>query len=416
MNEPQGKIYEFGNFRLDAAKRLLLNDFDETVGLMPKAFETLLYLIRNREKVVEKEELLAAIWSDTIVEENNLTQNISILRRLFGEKPGENRFIATVPGKGYKFVAEVREIIEAENDRTAQKGMEDFTVTPAPAEGILESEAGVANPEEPFSKQPPRNPKSEIRNRKWLFAAAALSVLVLGSLGFYFWRESANVTADAPIKTVAVLPFKPLVAENRNETLELGMADTLISKLSGGDEKIIVRPLSAVRRYNSLEQDSIIAGRELAVDAVLDGSIQIFGDRVRISARLLRTGDGRQLWAGQFDQEIRDIFAVQDSISERVAAALKIRLGSREKKRYTENLEAYQLYLKGRYNWAKATPEGLWKALEFFRAALRLRRERLGHITLATPVSHVWFFKGLPSRIGHLLDISLRDLERVLYF
>jgi len=107
MIEPQTHIYEFGNFRLDAAKRLLLNDAREIVPLMPKAFDTLLYLVRHNGKVIEKDELMREIWTDTIVEENNLTQNISILRRVFGEKPGEHRFIATVPGRGYKFVAKV---------------------------------------------------------------------------------------------------------------------------------------------------------------------------------------------------------------------------------------------------------------------------------------------------------------------
>ncbi len=108
MNEPQTHIYEFDDFRLDAAKRLLLKGVDEIVPLMPKAYDTLLYLVRHSGKVIEKDELMREIWADTIVEENNLTQNISILRRVFGEKPGEHRFIVTVPGHGYKFVASVQ--------------------------------------------------------------------------------------------------------------------------------------------------------------------------------------------------------------------------------------------------------------------------------------------------------------------
>jgi len=127
--------------------------------------------------------------------------------------------------------------------------------------------------------------------------------LIAVSAAFYLWRQ-ASPTKNAsvsPIKTVAILPFKPLVAENRNEALEMGMAETLISKLSGGEE-ITVRPLSSVRRYaSSLEQDSSAAGRELETEAVLDGTIQTSGDRIRISARLTQTGDGKQLWAGQFD-------------------------------------------------------------------------------------------------------------------
>ena len=117
------------------------------------------------------------------------------------------------------------------------------------------------------------------------------------------WRENAK-PADVPIKTIAVLPFKPLVAEDRNESLELGMADTLISKLSDGGE-IIVRPLDSVRRSALHKADVLTVGRELNVEAVLDGSIQISGDRIRISARLLRTSNGRQLWSGQFDEKFQ---------------------------------------------------------------------------------------------------------------
>src|SRR5678816_35218 len=111
MDKPLPLVYEFGDFRIDAAKRLLLKG-DEAVPLMPKAFDTLLYLVEHNGKVIERDELMTAIWADTIVEENNLTQNISSLRRVLGEKHGQNQFIATVPGHGYKFVAAVRQVNE----------------------------------------------------------------------------------------------------------------------------------------------------------------------------------------------------------------------------------------------------------------------------------------------------------------
>ena len=108
MNDPQSHIYEFDEFRLDASKRLLTKDGGEKVTLTPKVFDTLVYLVRHAGKVVEKDELMREIWVDSVVEENNLNQNISILRRVFGEKPGEQRFIVTVAGHGYRFVPEVR--------------------------------------------------------------------------------------------------------------------------------------------------------------------------------------------------------------------------------------------------------------------------------------------------------------------
>ena len=110
MNKVQTQIYEFATFRVDAGKRLLTKADGEPVPLTSKVFDTLLYLLRHCGKVIEKDELMREIWTDSIVEENNLNQNISILRRVFGEKPGEQRFIVTVAGHGYRFVPEVCEI------------------------------------------------------------------------------------------------------------------------------------------------------------------------------------------------------------------------------------------------------------------------------------------------------------------
>jgi TolB-like protein len=106
MSGPQPSVYEFGEFRIEAGKRLLLRD-GAPVPITPKAFDTLLLLVQNRQRIVEKDELMQVIWPDTTVEENNLNQNISTLRRVFGESPGENRYIATIPGKGYRFIADV---------------------------------------------------------------------------------------------------------------------------------------------------------------------------------------------------------------------------------------------------------------------------------------------------------------------
>ena len=395
MDVPQAHIYEFGDFRLDAAKRLLLNSVGEIVPLMPKAFDTLLYLVRHNGKVIEKDELMREIWPDTIVEENNLTQNISILRRVFGEKPGEHRFIVTVPGCGYKFVAEVQEKSEPPALAGGLNRTENRPRINTDDRGF-ETDELKSNTDNQITKDNGKRTKDGKTNRFWLMAGFGVFIIGLGLLGLYSWQGNEK-SAAAPIKTVAVLSFKPLVAENRNEALELGMAETLISKLSGG-EKITVRPLSAIRRYDSVEQDSLIAGRELNVEAVLDGTIQISGERIRVSARLLRVGDGRQLWTGQFDEKFTDIFAVQDSISERVAAALKIRFGNAEKKRPTENIEAYQLYMKGRYHALNLTRAETDKGIDYFQQAIAIDPNyALAYVGLAEAYLPMALTSGVPS-------------------
>src|SRR5262249_48535177 len=167
--------------------------------------------------------------------------------------------------------------------------------------------------------------------------------------------------------------FKPLVAGERDESLELGLADTLIGKL-GAIRELEVRPITAVRRYTGLEQDAIAAGREQRVDAVLEGHIQRAGARLRVTVRMLRTSDGRPLWADRLDADAGDIFGVEDSISERAAAALAVELTGEERqrigKRHTRDPEAYQLYLLGRLHWTKRTPDGNRRAIEYFDQAI----------------------------------------------
>ena len=347
MDQSQTKIYEFDDFRVDAGSRLLTKT-GEQISLTPKVFDTLLYLVENSGKIIEKDELMSALWTDTIVEENNLSQNISILRRILGEKRGEHRFIATIPGHGFKFVATVKQLPIDSAD--SLKAEENYPQIDTDEHGFKTEE---------------QKPKPKTQNPKTL-AAALILLISIGAAGIYFWRNSnkSNVIA---IKSIAVLPFKPLVAENRDEVLEIGMADTLIAKL-GNDREIVVRPLSSVRKFGNLEQDAQIAGRELGVDAILDGNIQHWGDKIRVNVRLIGTADGASLWTGTFDEKMTDIFVVQDAISDKVAAALALQLGG--KKRGTENVEAYRFYLQGRYHALKLTPPEIRQGIAFYQQAI----------------------------------------------
>ena len=199
----------------------------------------------------------------------------------------------------------------------------------------------------------------------------------LTATGYYFRTTRTGLPAGSPaaITSIAVLPFRPLVAEGRDASLELGMADSLIMKL-GSLRQITVRPLSAVRGYTDLALDAVKAGEALRVESVLDGHIQRVQDRIRVSVSLRSVRDGRQLWADQFDEQWTNIFAAQDLVSQRVAEALALTLTGEEQrqltKRYTENPEAYGAYVRGRYFWNTGTAEGYRKAVEDFQRAIRL--------------------------------------------
>ncbi len=201
-----------------------------------------------------------------------------------------------------------------------------------------------------------------------------LLIGVVGAIGS--WSPKRQPTApSAAIKSFAVLPFKPIVANERDEAMEIGMADTLIAKLSNL-RQLIVRPTSAVRRYAALDQDPLAAGREQRVDAVLESSFQRSGRKLRVTVRLLDVRDGSAIWAYQCEELCNDVFTAQDRISERVARALAPELSGEEQKllakRYTDNFEAYQLYVKGRFFWDKGTEKGMKKSVEYYEQAIRL--------------------------------------------
>ena len=211
-----------------------------------------------------------------------------------------------------------------------------------------------------------------------LIGAILIGATLLLALGIWFFfhtstSRSTTATAISAEKRIAVLPFKPLLPENRDQVLELGMADTLITKLSNSRE-IIVSSLNSVRKFVDLDQDSLAAGRTLQVSSVLEGNVQRAGDRIRVTARLIKVADGSSLWAGTFDEKFTDVFAVQDTISQKVADALALRLSGEEKsqlsKRYTDNIEAYQLYLTGRYHYARLIPPEIRAAMTFYQQAI----------------------------------------------
>lgn len=345
--EAKTPIFSFEDFRVDPERRCVYRRDGEIVPLMPKAFDILLFLVRNADRVVEKDELMSQLWPDTVVEENNVTQNVYSLRRALGERHRDNRFIATIPGRGYKFVAKVYEL----------NGLGDQGDSDGPANEPREAVEGQYSGEITHMKR---------RNRGLTVTLGALFVLAIcGVVGLWVWKSRPDVEAGR-VQTLAVLPFKFINAGERDESLELGMADSLILKLSKG---VTVRPLSAVRKFGSPDQDAAEAGRALGVDAVLDGNIQNAGDRIRVSAVLTRTADGKRLWAGQFDETASDIFALQDSISGRVANALSVSLGQGGIKRYTHNVEAYQLYLKGNLHAFRLMRPEVLKGISYYEQA-----------------------------------------------
>ncbi len=355
--------FEFGDFRFDP-KKMSLRRHGEIVHLTPKALEILRLLIENQGTTVSRDKLLETVWKDTFIEEGNINFNISLLRKALNQNGAEKtQFIKTVPKEGYRFIADVQEII-AENG--ADAGVETEVVK----EGSLKS-AFLRFKESENLK----------RNRvRWHFIGIVLlGVLLVTSFGLW-WKLTDKNLSNVPvaarnIQSVAVLPLKDLSDDEQNQTLSLGLTDNLISRL-GGLNRFAVRPLSAVEKFGATEQDALKFGEALRVDAVLEGSIQTVDNRLRINVRLIDVRDGAQIWANSFDETEGDFFKLQDAIAGQIARSLALNLTESEKiqfyKRYTENQEAYQAYLRGRFFFDKRTAENLEKAIAEFEHALQL--------------------------------------------
>jgi serine/threonine protein kinase/TolB-like protein/Flp pilus assembly protein TadD len=210
------------------------------------------------------------------------------------------------------------------------------------------------------------------RTARWVLAVV---VIALAVTIFYLWRSSKpKATSGGAIRSIAVLPFQPLGTNDDDQSLGLGLADDLVIRLSQ-TRQIIVRPTNVVLRLVGKEQDPVAAGRALAVDAVLTGTVRRSDDRIRVNVQFIQVEDGTPLWADKFDEKFTDILTVQDRISEQLSRAMTLELSGEAKrfltKRYTNDAQAFELYMKARYHWKKATREGYNICIDYLQQALR---------------------------------------------
>jgi DNA-binding winged helix-turn-helix (wHTH) protein/TolB-like protein/Tfp pilus assembly protein PilF len=359
MNNENNSLREFGKCRLDIEKRFLWCD-DKPVPLPLKSMELLCLLVERGGEVVTKDEIWNAVWRDAFVEETNLTHNIYLLRKTLKDL-GENDLIQTVPRRGYRFAGDVREITNGEIV------IEKHTRTRTLIE--IEEAAAVGEKSSPETETGQRV-FTPVRNRTAVSLAAIL-ILLGGVFAFSSYRGKIFGASASTIRSIAVLPFKTIDASPETDQQGLSLTDILITRLSNIRE-ITVRPTNAILNFENA--DSIIAGQKLNTDAVLEGAIYRTGDKVRVTARLIKVADGKTIWNGQFEKLKTDELRLQDEIALAVTDALRLNLSDREKiavsKRLTENADAFELYQKGRYEWNKRNWAGMVNAEKMFRGAI----------------------------------------------
>ncbi|HSK62448.1 MAG TPA: winged helix-turn-helix domain-containing protein, partial [Pyrinomonadaceae bacterium] len=339
MSGQETPCYQFGPFVLDGAKRRLLRD-GEVVRLTPKAFETLLALVEVRGKTIEKDELLKRVWGDTVVEENNLNQSITALRKALGDSRSESQYIATSPGHGYRFVADVREESRDEAD------------APPP---VVEARAVSTR-------------------RPWLIVLGAL-VLALALFGLISWAR--RPTPDRfKISSVMVLPLENLSGDASQEYFADGMTDALIGDLARIKGLRVISRTSSMHYKGKTKPLPEIAN-ELKVDGVVEGTVQRSGDRVLVRAQLIHAASDTHLWVQTYERDVKDVLALQSEIAQAIAREVQAQTVSSASSglpgaQRPVRPRAFDEYLQGRYLfWNKRTEENLQKAIEHFQNAIK---------------------------------------------
>jgi TolB-like protein/DNA-binding winged helix-turn-helix (wHTH) protein len=405
MGDTPMHIYEFGPFRVDALRRLLLREANE-VRLPAKAFEILLVLLEEKGRLVDKDELMRRVWPDAVVEENNLTVNMSALRKSLGESPRDHRYLVTVPGRGYQFVADVRKDCGepiAKNEEEARQIVAEVIAEPANGDseakhlllngGVLESgpaQVAAAQTNAAASNRGPQAGSSlgvadvhttssaeyivgEIKRHKHgaLFVLAALLTTTMIVAYFAYSRHSA-ASDKTGISSIAVLPFANKSDDPNAEYLSDGISESLINSLSQlPGLRVIAR--SSTFKYKGKDVDPQEVANALGVEAVLTGRVLQRGDGLIINVELVNASDKTQMWGEQYDRKMSDLLAIQREIAHEIVEKLKLKVSGEGKgpaKHYTESNEAYQLYLKGRFYWNKRTAEALKKSIEYFNQAI----------------------------------------------
>jgi len=368
MSKEVNHIYEFGEFRVETAERLLLRN-GTPIPLTPKAFDTLLVLVKSGGHLLGKEDLLKEVWPDAFVEDANLARNIWALRKALGDDDGEHRYVETVPKLGYRFVAPITELTGEANSVVIQRRLRARIVTTE--ESLANGETTQLGPEKPrLSLADPGVQKRRIARLSALVIAGLVVTTVIILLLVHNSRSKLSPKA---IQSIAVLPFANLTNDPELDYLSDGITENLIDRLShASDVKIIAH--NSVFRYKGKEIDAREVGKVLGVQALLVGRVAQRGDELSVSSELIDVSDGSHLWGDHRERKIAELRLLQEELVENVTDSLRLQFRSDEQKTgskdSTKNAEAYQDYLRGRYFWNKRTEAGLQKGIEYFNKSV----------------------------------------------
>jgi TolB-like protein/DNA-binding winged helix-turn-helix (wHTH) protein/Flp pilus assembly protein TadD len=338
-------LYEFGCFRMDGVRRLLLRD-GAPVVLTAKAFDLLQVLVERGGEVVSKDELMEALWPNTVVIEANLTQQVAMVRKALGTTAQDRRYVVTHPGRGYSFAEPVH-------------------IVPPAASG---------------GDAPERTPPAALPMR-WRPRSVGLLLAVTAAFGYVWWlrhppnpNQPRSVVVASPRSVLAILPFQNLSNDAEQEFLSDGLTEETIAdlgELSPESLGVIARTSAMVYKHTSKSITQI--GKELNADYVLEGSVRREGASIRVTAQLIRVKDQSHLWSHSYDRELTGLLSLQKEMGRAIAQQVRVKLATAytnsKSETYVPNSEAYELYLQGLAHVARRTREEIARGIDCFERA-----------------------------------------------
>jgi adenylate cyclase len=336
------------------------HDPGEVRRVRRKAMDVLCALAAEPGRVVERDQILSVAWGRTAVSDEPLTSTIGELRRLLGEQAGEDRYIETIPKRGYRLLAEVTPL------------------EPGPAPEPVGAEPGgkagaTAPSSEPVDPRPSAArlaPEIRLGWRGMLLMVASLAAVawILFRVGT---PEPAPEPVPAPERSIAVLPFDDLSPEGDQLYFADGLADEMIGLLAGLPQLQVAARNSAFSFRGATEDSATIAER-LKVAHLLTGSVRRAGAQLRVTTQLVDARTGYQLWSGTFERTMEDVFAIQDEIAGEIIRQLRVQLAGAGPKTRETDVRAYTLYLQARHFGEQHSQEGLERAVALFKEVLEI--------------------------------------------
>jgi DNA-binding winged helix-turn-helix (wHTH) protein/TolB-like protein/Tfp pilus assembly protein PilF len=366
MQLKTGSFYECGPFRLEPGECRLTRD-GQPVSLAPKTFELLVFLVRNQDRLVTKDEIMQAVWPDSFVEEANLTVSISVLRKALGEREGDLRYIETVPKKGYRFTASVKEVEypgcpnvpDEEAPKSVLMPAEEHSwpsSKPSPTGTAIASQVSLHQPgHHSRARDGPalvsQEPARSTERRRIAIPALAILFCMLTAIGYLAYRRRLSVAHPPPIqRSLAILPLRNLSQNPKDDFLGFSLADAVITRL-GPVSSLSVRPSCAVEKYKGQTIDLPRVAAELNVNTLLTGTFIHDGDDLRITYQLIDVKSDKILGRDMIDVKYDKLLTVQDNVTQQIIKGLELNLSPSEAARIKPgepvNSLAYEYYLRG---------------------------------------------------------------------